>query len=104
MTTLLLGVAIFASCERAFAADPTPAVLLKNAAATGVWMPAMGLGTGAYGGDPNKLRPECWSTSACPGVALNATIAYLQLAAASGSTNIRIDAANNYQDGARTQG
>lgn len=92
--SLLLALACLAH-----GATPPPTVLLKNAAQAGVLMPVMGLGTGAYGSDPRTPRPECWSVSACPGVAYNATLAFLATAAAGGAgANVRIDAANNYND------
>ncbi len=46
-----------------------PMVILKNSCAPGQEMPAIGLGTGAYSGDPSVgygNYPECWSsTSGC---------------------------------------
>ena len=100
----LTALALALGAHRALGA-PMPTVLLRNAAQDGVFMPAIGLGTGAYGSNPNTARPECWSVAQCPGVAYNATLAYITVAQAmTPGALIRIDAANNYQDEGRAGG
>lgn len=79
-----------------------PSVPLKNAAIPGLTMPITGLGTGGYGHNISvgyNGYPECWSDSAgCGPWVLNATVAYIQMAAAVSSTQVRIDQANTYED------
>ena len=65
-------------------------------------MPITGLGTGGYGHDPKVGYggyPECWSDSAgCGAWTRNTTAAYIKIAAAASSTQIRIDNADTYDD------
>ena len=78
-----------------------PSIPLKNAAAPGTSMPVTGLGTGGYGHNATNpaAYPECWSDSAgCGEWVLNATLAYLQLAASTSPTQARLDNANSYDD------
>lgn len=52
-----------------------PAVLLQNAAASGVYMPQVGLGTGSYANN-KPSDPACWS---CPNVTYNAVLSWLKV-------------------------
>lgn len=79
------------------AAQPgVPVVALKNAAAPGQTMPAVGLGTGGYSADksvPYGQYPECWSSiGGCGAYVQKAVTTWL---AAGGR---RIDAADSYQN------
>lgn len=79
-----------------------PTVVLRNAALPGTAMPAVGLGTGGYSQNGTAgmgAYPECWDESTgCASYVLNATVAWLQLAEASGEQLIRIDQGNTYAD------
>lgn len=80
--------------------SPVPSIPLKNAAVAGMTMPATGLGTGAYSANASVGYggyPECWSQAAgCGPWALNATAAYIRLAASMGALPVRLDNANSY--------
>lgn len=91
----------------AFASGPSahayevPSIPLQNSAVPGLSYPVTGLGTGGYGHNATNPMawPECWSDSAgCGASVLNATIAYLRLAASLSSTQVRLDNANSYDD------
>lgn len=86
------------SCGLLFASalgGPVPNVALHNAALPGLLMPATGLGTGGYGGNPAVPAPECWSIPAGCGATVTAAVeAYLGLGGR------RIDSADSYQNGA----
>jgi diketogulonate reductase-like aldo/keto reductase len=93
---------VLAAAGSAAALATSPAVLLGNAAAPGVYMPVTGLGTGGYcaKGQPGPSgQCECWGESdGCGATSYNATLAYLQLAWSMGERNIRIDNADSYDN------
>jgi len=77
-----------------------PSAPLFNAAAPGMTMPALGLGTGAYGNNPANCSawPETWRDGPCAGLVVGAVEAWLRLAAGGGVASVRLDQANSYGD------
>jgi diketogulonate reductase-like aldo/keto reductase len=77
-----------------------PYVVLQNAAESGQIMPAIGLGTGAYGNNPSNCSawPETWRDGPCAQTVITAVSTWLQMAYAGGVTSIRLDQANSYGD------
>jgi 2,5-diketo-D-gluconate reductase A len=85
------------------AAYVIPVAPLLNAAVPGTTMPFTGLGTGGYGHNASSplAYPECWSdTAGCGPWVVNATVAYLQLAAALSPGQVRLDGADTYDNAA----
>lgn len=90
--------AIVAATSVRAAAAPfnVPRVTLTHSSASGVVMPAHGLGTGGYKSDSSGgwgSYPECWAEAGgCGPWVANATTQYLTLAASGGETLIRVGA------------
>jgi 2,5-diketo-D-gluconate reductase A len=101
--SVLAVVALAANAAAAArAAFSVPSVPLRNAAAPGMTMPAVGLGTGGYGASPNPTcasYPQCWNAAAgCAGAVSAAVSTYLATAAGGGALPARVDNANTYAD------
>ena len=97
---ILTVAAVGASSKRV--APVVPTVQLKNAAVSGLTMPAVGLGTGGYNSNPAVGYggyPECWAeidptgkVVGCGGFAARAVLEWIEVGGR------RIDAANSYQN------
>ena len=77
-----------------------PSSPLRNAAVPGLTMPAIGLGTGAYGNNSSNCTawPETWRDGPCAETVVSAVSTWLAMASAGGVSPIRLDQANSYGD------
>ena len=101
---------LLAVCAAAALALPRPAaaappysmpfVALRNAAAPGQTMPAVGLGTGAYGNNAANCSawPETWRDGPCADTVVAAVSQWLRMAYDGGVASVRLDQANSYGD------
>lgn len=96
-------VALLSTTTNLVAAIPPysiPYVVLSNSAESGQIMPAIGLGTGAYGNNSTNCSawPETWRDGPCAQTVINAVVSWLQMAYNGGVRSIRLDQANSYGD------
>ena len=99
---LALLAPLLAGPRRASAAPPysMPSVALSNAAEPGQLMPAIGLGTGAYGNNAANCSapPQTWRDGPCNGTVVEAVTTWLKMAYEGGVASVRLDQANSYGD------
>jgi 2,5-diketo-D-gluconate reductase A len=100
MPSLVAAALLASSVALAAAPYKMPSIPLQNAAAPGMTMPALGLGTGAYGNDITNCSapPETWRDGPCAGTVVTAVTAWLSMASAGGVDPVRLDQANSYGD------
>ena len=77
-----------------------PSIDLHNSCAPGQTMPAIGLGTGAYGNNAANCSawPQTWRDGPCNGTVVEAVVAWLRMAYEGGVASVRLDQANSYGD------
>ena len=63
--TMEAGLLLLLVAVHACVATEVPSVLLQNAAAPGMKMPVIGIGTGAYVYEPRKVPGEIWTEDIC---------------------------------------
>jgi len=94
------GAAALAPLAAAAPPYSMPSVPLRNAAAPGMTMPAIGLGTGAYGNNASNCTawPETWRDGPCADTVVASVSQWLKMAFAGGVKSVRLDQANSYGD------